>query len=178
MKHKCIIVDIDETIAYEPFKDDLPYGVENKRETWDEYHKKRKYYSTKIIKPIRETIELIEGYYNNSYTTPTVIFLTARENTHNGLILLNTYRFIRKYFKCFNNPQDFGRKYYLLMRKENDYRPSYEIKEEYLRDNILPYYKVILAFDDDESNKDMFLKNGITVIQPHSIDVYNLINSD
>lgn len=178
LKQKCIIIDIDETIAYEPFTDDLPYSAENKREAWDEYHAKRKFYSTKIIKPIRETIELIEGYYNSCHVKPTVIFLTARENTHNGLILLNTYRFIRKYFKCFNSPQDFGNKYYLLMRPENDYRPSDIIKEQYLKDNILPYYNVVLAFDDDIRNIDMFLKNGITVLQPHSIDVYNLMNSN
>lgn len=176
LKQKCVIVDIDETIAYEPFKDDLPYGVENKREAWDEYHAKRKYYSTKIIKPIRETIELIEGYYSSSHTPPTVIFLTARENL--DLIRLNTYRFIRKNFKCFNSPQDFGKKYYLLMRDKNDYRPSDIIKEQYLKDNILPYYNVVLAFDDDIRNIDMFLKNGITVIQPHSVDVYNLMNSN
>lgn len=176
LKQKCIIIDIDETIAYEPFKDDLPYGAKNEREAWNEYHAKRKFYSTKIIKPIRETIELIEGYYSSSHTPPTVIFLTARENL--DLIRLNTYRFIRKNFKCFNSPQDFGKKYYLLMRDKNDYRPSDIIKEQYLKDNILPYYNVVLAFDDDIRNIDMFLKNGITVIQPHSVDVYNLMNSN
>ena len=51
-------------------------------------------------------------------------------------------------------------------------------KEEFLKNDILPYYNVTLAFDDDESNKNMFLKNGITVLQPYSIDVYNLINAE
>ena len=64
------------------------------------------------------------------------------------------------------------------MRKENDYRPSGIVKEEFLKNDILPYYNVTLAFDDDESNKNMFLKNGITVLQPYSIDVYNLINAE
>ena len=78
----------------------------------------------------------------------------------------------------FHSPQDYGRKYHLLMRKENDYRPSSVVKEEFLKNDILPYYKATLAFDDDKSNKDMFLNNGITVLQPYSIDVHNLINSD
>ena len=178
MKHKCIIVDLDWCVAYEPFVGELPYGVQYEREAWDEYHAKRKFYSPKIFKPIKEVIELIEGYYNLCHVNPMVFFLTSREDTANGLIRLNSYRFIRKHFKCFHDPQDYGRRYHLLMRKENDYRPSSAVKEEFLKNDILPYYKVILAFDDDESNKDMFLKNGITVIQPHSVDVYNLINSD
>jgi hypothetical protein len=178
LKQKCIIIDLDWTVCYEPFIGDLPYGVEYGREAWDEYHAKREFYSTKIFKPIREISELIEGYYNSCYVKPMVIFLTSREDTANGLIRLNSYRFIRKNFKCFHDPRDYGRRYHLLMRKENDYRPSGIVKEEFLKNDILPYYNVTLAFDDDESNKNMFLKNGITVLQPYSIDVYNLINAE
>ena len=62
----------------------------------------------------------------------------------------------------------------LLMREENDYRKSSAVKQEHLKE-ILKLYDVEIAFDDDESNKDMFLENGITVLQVHSKDVYNLI---
>lgn len=165
MKHKCIIVDLDDTITKEPFDGDVP--IENNRDFWDKYHSDREFYSTKIYKPERNVIDFIESYYNGSYIKPMIIFLTARENL--DLIRLNTYRFIRKNFKCFHSPQDFGNKYYLLMRPENDFRPSDVIKEQYLKENILPYYNVIMAFDDDIRNIDMYKRNNILCMQVNLI---------
>lgn len=170
-KTKCIIVDIDQTICNEPFSDDLP--KESSRELWDKYHETRDFYSPQIYKPIQEMIDLIQGYYNSCFIKPFVFFLTARENTCDGKILLNTYRTIRKMFSSFGDVHDFGNKYLVLMRDENDYRPSSEVKKEMLKKYVLPYYTPILAFDDDINNAKMFVENGITTLQVYTKDNLN-----
>lgn len=174
IKQKAIIVDLDWCCCYEPFIGDVPQN--SNREEWDKFHEDRYFYSPKSYRPIREIIDLIEGYYNSSYIKPMIIFLTSREDTAQGLIRLNSYRFIRKNFKCFHRPQDYNRSYLLLMRKEDDYRPSAEIKEEYLHE-ILKNYNVIMAFDDDKNNVNMFVENGVTTLQVYSKDVYDLLNN-
>lgn len=171
---QAIIVDLDQTIALENFVGDLPSN--NSREEWDNFHKDRCYYSLEHFTPILETIDVIEGYYNGfKFYKPTIIFMTAREDTHNGLIRLNSYRFIKKYFKSFNSVWDYNCAYKLLMRKENDYRPSSEVKQDMLNDVIEQGYQPLLAFDDDDENRKMFLNNGITVFQVYSKDYYNFI---
>lgn len=166
IKPKCIIVDIDQTICNEPFEGDLPQ--ESSRELWDEYHKTRDFYNPQIYKPIQEVVDLIQGYYLSCFIKPFVFFLTARENTCDGKILLNTYRTIRKTFHSFRDVRDFGNKYIVLMRDENDYRSSQEVKQEMLENYVLPCYTPILAFDDDSSNAKMFTDNGITTLQVHA----------
>lgn len=163
-KKECIIVDIDETLCIEPFEDDIPQ-VSN-REMWDDYHSRRKFYSPKIYKVIQPIIDLVKTMYIN--TKYKIIFITARENTCNGRILLNTYRFIRKNFKCFSNATDFGYKYKLYMRNENDYRPSSDVKKDIIEKYVLPKYKPILAIDDDIRNIQMYNDLGIVSLQVHS----------
>lgn len=160
-KRKCIIVDIDDTLSKEPFYDDLPQ--DNDRNSWNEYHKTRNFYSIRLYKPIKPMIDLIQNYYNGCKDKPMVVFLTGRENL--DLIRLNTFRFIKKNFKIFNSPKQYNNDYLLLMRPENDYRPSSIIKEEYLKNVILPYYTPILAFDDDINNAKMFIENGLVTLQ-------------
>lgn len=165
IKQKAIIIDIDDTLVNESslFTDDLP--KENSRELWDKYHEARQFYNPKIYKPIQEIVDLIQGYYDSCYVKPMVFFLTSRENTCNGRILLNTYRTIRKLFRSFRQPCSFNKSYSLLMRKENDYRSSQEVKQEMLDCYIQPYYDVVLAFDDDVNNTKMFVENGVTALQ-------------
>ena len=166
-KPKAIIIDLDWTTCFEPIVDDLPQN--SNRKAWDKYHVDRFYYNKQYFAPIKEVIKVINSYLRQNSYFITPIFLTAREDTHNGLIRKNTMDFITTYFyNCFDNNAE------LLMREENDYRKNSVIKREYLKE-ILKLYDVEIAFDDDESNKDMFLENNITVLQVHSKDVYNLV---
>lgn len=57
------------------------------------------------------------------------------------------------------------------MREENDLRPNYEVKEQILKEQILPFYDVLFALDDEDNNVEMFRKNGIVVLQVK--DKYN-----
>ena len=172
-----IIVDLDQTVALEKFNEDLPQN--SSREEWDKFHEKRGYYSLEYFTPIYETIDVVEGYYNSfKFDIPTVIFMTAREDTHNGLIRLNSYRFIKKYFKNFNNVGAYNSAYKLLMRKENDYRSSSEVKQDMLNEIIEQGYRPLIVFDDDDDNRQMFLNNGITVFQVFSKDYHNFIKGN
>lgn len=161
-KKEAIIVDIDDAIALEPFYDDLPQN--SNREEWDLYHQRRNFYNPNLYKPIYSMVAMIQGYIENSGTS-SVIFLTSREDTHNGVIRDNTLKFIHNTFRFtkFWNKLDIQ----LFMRKENDFSPSSLVKEQYLINEILPKYCVELAIDDDSSNCEMFEKYNILVIQPH-----------
>ena len=56
------------------------------------------------------------------------------------------------------------------------------IKNTKIKESIFCYwcsiYEEELLKAKEIENIDMFLKNGITVIQPHSVDVYKLMNSN
>lgn len=162
VKKKAIIVDVDDTLTLEPFYDDLPQN--SNREEWDLYHQRRNFYSPDLYKPLYNMIEMIQGYIENNGTS-SVIFLTSREDTHNGVIRENTLKFINNVFRFtkFWDKLDIQ----LFMRKENDFSPSPLVKEQYLINEILPNYSVELAIDDDSSNCEMFEKYNILAIQPH-----------
>ena len=157
-----IIVDLDGTVVSNDFKHELPKN--NTREEWDNFHKLNYFYNHNKLSPIKEVIDIIESIYTSKkYFKPIIIFLTARENT--DIIRLNTYRFIKNNFKIFDSPHCFNRDYILLMRNKNDFRPSAEVKEDYLKNFIIPNYIPILAFEDEENNTNMFKNNGVTVLR-------------
>ncbi len=159
----CIIIDLDGTVAQENNIADLSNIVT--REDWDKFHESKKWYAPSEFKPIHKVIDIINSFYNSFYNSPYVIFLTAREDTKEGLIRLNSLRFIRENFTMCENIKDYGFAFDLLMRKENDFRPSSIVKEDFLLHEILPNYDVILAFDDEENNIKMFQKHGITALK-------------
>ena len=115
----------------------------------------------------------ISYFLNFNYDEVEVLFLTAREDTEDGLIKYNTEKFIRNSFPLLQQ-QDFK----LFMRPENDFRPSHQVKEQILTEEILPIYDVIMAFDDDRNNIKMFINNGITALEVHSKDYYNFLKED
>jgi hypothetical protein len=153
-KRNCIIVDLDGTVALENTATVLPKGIS--REEWDEFHQKVNLYNINNFSPIYQVIDIINSFYKGFIDKPTIIFLTAREDTFNGKIRSNTEEFIRKYFNC---------DYILLMRKQDDFREDKEIKEEFLLHVILPNFIPIVAFDDKQSNIKMFQKHGITSLK-------------
>lgn len=162
-KKRCIIVDIDETICTvkDKYKIDIPKTIN--REDWDNFLKKRDYYNPKQFKPIKNIIEIVEGLtkFNQDLF---IFFVTARENIEGKPMYLNTYRLIRKCFKSLEEPKLLGRKYKIMMRKENDFRTNQEVKEEILHD-ILENFIPALAIDDEAENVDMFQKYGIPCLK-------------
>ena len=171
IKKRCIIVDIDDTIGRStlnvipPNMDPDSLGKDI-RELWNKYHEDVKYYDLEYIKPLHNVINLIEGYIHYCCISH-VIFLTGREDNENGLIRLNTARFISKYFEGYSSPAKCNE--HLLMRPKDDYRPNHLVKEELLTKYILPEYDVVMVFDDNEENTQMFLKYGINVVKPYVV---------
>lgn len=170
-KQNCIIVDIDDTVARTtlnvspPDMSLQPVGTKL-RDIWDKYHKDVKYYGLEYMKPLHNVINLIEGYTHYCCISH-VIFLTGREDNENGLIRLNTARFISKYFEGYSSPAKCNE--YLLMRPKDDYRPNDVVKEELLTKYVLPEYNVLIAFDDNEANVKMFKNYGISVVKPYVV---------
>lgn len=168
-KKKCIIIDIDDTLVFENYLDDLP--EDNCRESWDEYHKCRKFYDPDQYNPIQQVVDIVKCFYIYKCCEPFLIFLTSREDTYNGKIRTNTLRLIYKLFGDILSVRSLGfgkNSHALLMRKENDYRPSAVVKEDLLNEYVLNDYQPILAIDDDTSNIKMFISKGAVGLQ-----VYN-----
>lgn len=161
-KKMCIIIDVDGTIVSEKDDSQIILPTENDRKVWNLFHKNKKYYRVSQFKPNKNIVDIIKAIINNM---PEVylMFLTARENVENKPIFLNTYRLIRKIFGF--QPTDFGRKFYILMREENDFRSSDIVKEDILKNEILHNFLPVLAIDDEEPNIKMFEKNGINCIR-------------
>ena len=161
-KKICIIVDVDGTIVSEKDNSRIILPTENNREVWDLFHKNKQYYKPSQFKQNKNIVDIIKSIINNM---PEVylIFLTARENIEGKPIFINTYRLIKKIFGF--QPTSFGRKFTILMWKENDFRSSDIVKEDILNNEILHDYLPVLAIDDEELNIKMFEKNGINCIR-------------
>ena len=85
-KKKCIIVDIDNTVCEELFVGNLP--TDNTRESWNNFHEQRHYYTPELYLPIKQIIRLIESYCEDNDVE--VIFLT--------IMILGLVRGLKKVF--------------------------------------------------------------------------------
>lgn len=153
MKDKCIIIDIDGTIALDKHGEIIP--TDFTREGWNNFHKNMDMYNVDRFIPIWSTINIVKSIANDSLNTIVLFFVTAREDTGKGKIRTNTLEFITDYFNYIVDEQ-------LYMRSENDFRSSAEVKRDILLHDILPNYDVLLALDDEEDNIKMFQSLGIT----------------
>lgn len=166
MIKKCIVVDIDDTIVYEDYEGDLP--TNNNRQNWDDYHIERKYYEPNQYRVIDEVVDIIKSYWIYKCCEPCLVFLTSREDTCNGMIRENTMQLIYNIFGDVLSKQSYKTSHILLMREENDFRPSAEVKSELLDKYILHEYKPILSFDDDLNNSKMLINKGFKALQVHT----------
>ena len=157
MKDKCIIVDIDGTIAFDKHGEIIP--TDFTREGWNEFHKHMDMYNADRFIPIWSTINMIRPFKFS-----TTVFLTAREDK--GDIRNNTREFIDKYLPWLHIRK-------LYMRAENDFRSSAEVKRDILLHDILPKYDVLCVIDDEEDNIKMFQSLGITAYKVYLGDRVN-----
>ena len=148
MRKACIICDIDgvytdstEWSMYLPKSQD--------REEWDAFGKK-----CNLCKPNKPIIRIIQAF---NKILP-ILFITGRGCTAG--VRKETKRQISDFS---NGTVNAGRlqNNKLFMRKLNDFREAWEVKEEILKKEVLPYYVPIMAIDDDPDNVEMFRKNGI-----------------
>ena len=146
----CAIMDIDGvyTDARE-WEKHLPKPGNNNRKGWDEYNK-----HLETSKPNKEMVEIAKSLQK----LMPILFVTSREDT--GVMRNFTKHEIENYSN--GEVKIDGQYNKLLMRKEGDFRPSAIVKQDILKQFILPQgYKPVIAIDDNKSNTDMFEKNGI-----------------
>lgn len=145
-KKKCIIIDIDDTLVFENYIDNLPN--DNSREKWDLYHEARDFYNPNQYIIFNQVVDLIKSYYLYYCCEIHLVFLTAREDTCNNKNRENTIKLIHKIFGDIVDKNGFT----FLMREENDYRPSCQVKKDLLGKYVLHDYSPILIIDDSEEN--------------------------
>ena len=122
---------------------------ENNRAGWDNYNK-----HLETSKPNKEMVEIAKALQK----LMPILFVTSREDT--GAMRNFTKHEIESYSD--GEVKIDGKYNKLLMRRENDFRPSAEVKQDILNQYILPQgYKPVIAIDDSKSNIEMFKKNGI-----------------
>ena len=135
------IFDLDGTLA--DLNHRLPY-IQAKPPNWDKF-----YDACVNDKPIQWVIDL----FNICREYGIVVILSGRNDT------------VRKQTENWLLDHDIGY-YYLLMRKDKDYRPDQILKKEML-DNFLrdKGYKVQFIVDDRQKVVDMWRANGYHVLQ-------------
>lgn len=159
---KYVILDIDDTLVYNSnFNKYIP--KDNTREAWDLYLEKINYYNQ--VEYNYDMINILKMLAKDYI----ILFVTSRENTPDGKVLDNTYRTLYDIV----NLKDI--KHMLFIREYNDFRPSWEVKEDLFTKYNLEPKDVVLAIDDNTGNINMFKKYGITTLQITIGDNYESI---
>lgn len=134
-----IIVDIDGTIADNMHRQSI---LEADPKDWDSFF--LECHQDEPIVPVVDIVQVLEKVYS-------ILIVTGRSEK---------YRELTKFWlKKHEIPYD-----KLYMRREGDYRPDHEIKEEILM-KIRESYSPFLAIDDRQSVVDMWRRNGLICLQ-------------
>jgi hypothetical protein len=154
-KRKCIIVDIDGTVAL------MGKGQEGRRGPydWDRVGE------DDPNEPVIELLWLIRcgrSWLNHSPFSRlafTIIFVSGRKEQCRQ----QTWAWLRKNGVVPDLEVTEG--YQLLMRGDNDNRPDHELKLEILEQQILPRYDVMFVIDDRDAVVKMWRAQGLTCLQ-------------
>lgn len=87
-----------------------------------------------------------------------IFFVTSRENYSNSRVIAKVQISNFSDGKLKVGPLYPNK---LFMRDAEDYREAHEVKEDILKNKILPNYQPILAIDDNDENIAMFKRHGI-----------------
>jgi len=134
-----VIVDIDGTIADNTHRQSV---LEADPKDWDSF-----FLECHLDLPIEPVVEIVQALDK----LHAILIVTGRSEK---------YRELTKFWlKKHDIPYD-----ELYMRKEGDYRPDHEIKEEILIE-IRKFYQPMLAIDDRQTVVDMWRRNGLVCLQ-------------
>lgn len=139
-----VIFDIDATLA------DCAWRLhhihtEGKKKNW------KAFYEDSIRDEVYQNVlDHLHWYRNAGFK---IIICTAR-NSHQA------HKVTVEWLEKNNIPYD-----ELYMRSKNDFRPSHECKEHLLQKMIEKGYSIYAAYDDDEDNVKMYIRNGIFTFQ-------------
>lgn len=140
-----IIVDIDGTIADMRHR---RHFVEFKDKNWPAFFKAMD--KDKPIKPVIKTINALRDKNNR------LIFCTGRPNEYRNI----TFQWLSDNGVYYSSDTDL-----LMMRRDGDYRPDYEAKEDMLMSLNQLGIKPYLAFEDKQECVDMWRRHGIITLQ-------------
>lgn len=148
MREKAIICDIDGVIldSSQVFKEIDEQGLTGDAK-WEYFDR---HANGLHVYPEKRMLEIIYDLYQFGLR---IIFLTARSVRIEEETVLR----ILKDFRLFGMPI---RNFRMRMRPEGDYSPSADVKEKHLIE-LKKKYDILCAFDDDDSNCEMFRRNNI-----------------
>jgi predicted kinase len=151
MKPKCIIFDIDGTLANLNHR---RHFVANKNKDWNSF-----FAGINEDKPIEQTLAIFKQFqsWEDGETPYKILIVSGRPDNYQD----ETTNWLNSYF-CWVGEKFSDAKLY--MRKAGDYRPDYIIKEEILKE-IQKEYEVFFVVDDRQSVVDMWRKNGLICYQ-------------
>ena len=137
MKPSCILVDIDGTLA-----------LKGKRDPYD------------FSKVLEDSLNLIVHDVISAYLSLNPDIEPISISGRSDICIENTREWL--FDKClFLRDSNF----HLFMRKNEDYRNDFMVKEEIYLEKIAPHYSVRLIFDDRDSVVKMWRSHGLTCFQ-------------
>lgn len=143
---KAIIVDIDNVLMDAREPDKTQPNVRTDREAWREWQPKMAECTT-----IQPMFDLVKSMIDFGYT---VFLVTSRESTDTLIHITNLQIGILRFQGAT-----------LLMRAEDDNRPSPVVKRSLYESAIKGRYDVAFAIDDLEENIEMYKELGIKTLQ-------------
>jgi len=143
MKQRALIIDIDHTLA-DPTHREWLFNMEPK--DWDLIHQ-----NASLDKVNEWCKNIVVNYHKLGYK---ILFITGRNEKYYG----QTHDWLTN-----NLPIDIL--FTLHMRKDNDLRQDFVVKEEIYMKDVVEYYDVEFAVDDKQSVIDMWRRNGLTALQ-------------
>ena len=141
IKHPpAIIVDIDGTLSNQSHRQ---YLIEGPKKDWDAF-----YEQCHLDMP-HNHIGVIVNRLADVYR---IILMSGRVERVRG----KTEHWLNRHFIRYHD---------LHMRPDGDYRPDDVLKEEILDRDILPFWHVVMAFDDRDRIVKMWRRRGIPCLQ-------------
>lgn len=145
MSKKCIIVDVDGTVADCSHR---LHHIKGPKKNWGQF-----WVGMENDKPLHHIIAIVRAMFNSfDGGRVTVIVVTARDEG------------VREQTEAWLNAH--GVKHdVLLMRAANDFRKDAIVKKEILDNIRADGYEVLFALEDRDHNVEMFRANGVPCLQ-------------
>jgi predicted secreted acid phosphatase len=140
IKKEAVIVDIDGTISNNSHRVHL---VSGKSKNWPAFSE----LMDKDL-PIIKNINRIANKYGLGYR---ILFVSGRSHQYRK----KTEKWLLKYF--------YTDEYLLFLRKDNDKRPSFEIKRDILK-QLRKKFIIKYVIDDNKKDLEMYEKEGLKTI--------------
>lgn len=141
-----VVVDIDGTVADCSHR---LHWLASKPKNWKAFHA-----GIEFDKPIHETIYVTWLLMKKHFYDPRVVFCTGRSES----VRPATQAWFAAHMPWANRCK-------LYMRKDNDFRPDYVVKEELLAKMREDGYDPRIAFDDRDQVVAMWRRNGLICYQ-------------